>query len=126
MNEIDVANERWNDLPANVKHKHCMCPIPNKRLYSNMFGFVSLSPTKVSKEIYIMGRTPLAFFCDNCKLCLKEYLSYVTQKCEECERFYVPLIRKGTYPIKSFLCERCNIPSRAEVKRARFNSNELR
>ena len=123
--EVTVASQGWDALPAYVKHKYCMCPEPEKRLYSSMFGFVAPDVSKVSRERYFLGRTPLAFFCGRCFQPLKDYLSYVTVVCEECEKLYVPVIEPGTYPIRNFLCGGCNIPSRAEARRKRFSKDHL-
>ena len=123
--EETVASQAWNELPAYVKHKHCVCPQPDKRLYSSMFGFVSTNPNTTTRERFFLSRTPLAFFCGKCFKPLKDYIAYVVRECEECERYYVPRIKPGTYPIRNFLCERCYVPSRAEARRERFSKDHL-
>lgn len=106
--------EKWAiavGIPMNLQDKFCHCNSPN------FIGYPAIHQLNWPVWLHnksIMDRvkslTPLGTYCTNCMLPSKPWITYNAMRiCESCESYYLPKIQD--YPIKTFLCEKCDVPS---------------
>ena len=104
----------FNGLPQYIKDQICKCPNPDlKVLYK--FWSASIEPSDANRSIQekVSRRPPLGMYCLLCLRYTKYTISGAVRSCDGCDNYYLPRISSDTWPIKYFLCERCdNVPTR--------------
>lgn len=104
-------------IPAFLEALSCNCEKQDK------IGYRTLNPDSRSyiQRVYALGMSiddriarvePLGQFCGNCLKPIGHTIFYAVRTCEGCGTYYVPKPVIGTYPIKYFLCEKCDVPVR--------------
>lgn len=112
----------FKKLPLATQLLACDCDEPHWKSYWAYYAGIEMP--YIEDPIERMRKMPpFGMFC---LVCLKPHrysLDSAYTTCEGCESYYVPLIRKDTYPIKHFLCQRCDVPTRNQQRRNRTNQS---
>lgn len=103
-----------NGIPAYLEQFKCQCENPEP------LGYGTLNTTGQSwiQKMYQLGMSidhritrlePIGQFCNKCKLAYRYSVVTAVRTCEGCGSIYLPKPEVGTYPIKYFLCTKCDI-----------------
>lgn len=109
-------------IPPIFEHLVCSCTEPDKVSYSFINGedrrswIQKMYETGMSIDDRIARIEPLGMYCKNCLKPVGFTIFHAVRVCEGCDTYYVPKPVKGTYPIRYFLCEKCDVPTRLQRK----------
>lgn len=104
----------YSPLPGYLEPFQCKCDGPEILRYSLLNDderswIQKMMKTGMTIDDRIARLEPLGHFCAKCKLAIGYTVFNAVRTCEGCGFIYLPKPEKGTYPIKFFLCERCDV-----------------
>lgn len=112
----------YSPLPAYLEPFQCSCeePIPlgyTAELHTDHQEWLtSVWKTGMSIDDRIVRAAPIGMFCGECLLAIGYTVFNAVRTCEGCGSIYLPKPVRETYPIKYFLCPKCDVPARPRRK----------
>lgn len=98
-------------LPLSFQDQFCHCKNPTFK------GYKWLAPKEfpdwllrktINERIKCLA--PVGTYCIDCLLPSKPWITFTAlRSCEDCGSYYLP--KPDDYPIKTFLCSKCDVPS---------------